>query len=79
MSKEVLMSFARGHEMRQSYIVVYDVSEVGAVNIHSCEAYAGDLPDNGIWIQVCSTKQDVERYAPEAVIQRAIDAYLGGK
>ena len=76
MSKEVLMAFARGKELKQSYIVVYDVSCDVDVNIHSCDTYTDDLSDNGIWIQVCETKQDVERYAPEAVIQKAIEAYL---
>jgi len=78
MSKEVLMAFARGNEFKQ-YITVYDISGDGDVNIHSCEAYDGDWPENGIWIQVCETKQDVERYTPDAVIQKAVEAYLEKK
>jgi len=70
------MSFAKGQKMQKSYIVVYDVSDDGAANIQSCKAYDGDWPDNGIWIQVCSTKQEVERYVPDAVIQKAIELYL---
>ena len=76
MSKDVLLAFARGDEFKQSYIAVYDISGDGDVNIHSCEAYEGDWPENGIWIHVCSTKQDVERYTPDAVIQKSIEAYL---
>ena len=70
------MSFASGHELRQSYIVVYDVSDAGEVNIQSCETCADGLPDKSLWIQVCGTRQDVERYTPEVEIWEAIDAYL---
>ena len=70
------MLFARGGELKQSYIVVYDVLDDGAVNIQSCEAYDGDLPEDGIWIQVCSTKADVDMEVPDAVIQQSIETYL---
>ena len=76
MSREVLMSFARGHELRQSYTVEYDVSDDGEINIQSCKACVGGIPDKSLWIQVCRTRQDVERYTPDVEIWEAIEEYL---
>ena len=41
-SKEIILEYARGEtQIKQPYLTFYDVSETGAVNIHSCERIWG--------------------------------------
>jgi hypothetical protein len=77
MSKDILLAFARGGEMKQSYIVVYDVSpDNGEIRIHSCETYSGMYPDDGFWVQVCKTKEDIEADVSDEEMKKAVEAFM---
>ena len=74
MSKEMILSFARGrNDLKQSYIVLFDVDEAGTVNIHSCKRCSG----TGTMIRFVDysgTKKEVAVSDDE--LDRAIEAFI---
>ena len=77
MSREILLKFAKGSEIKPLHVVVYDIdTDNGGINIHSCDYYSGAYPEDGIWIHVCTTKEDVAADVSEEEIKRAVAEYL---
>ena len=76
MSKEILLAFARGDEIKKSHIVVYEVElQTGEIIINSCEAYSSAFDADDIFVRICSTKEDAGESIPEEEIRSAIKEY----
>ena len=78
MSKDLLLSFAKGGEMKLAYIVTYEVDpdskEIRMLSYSN--RISGILPDDSIMLQICRTREDVEIDVSEEEIKRAVAEYL---
>jgi len=74
MSRDVLLSFAMGADMKPKYKCVWSLGDTGEVKISSLD-YVPSLKDN-IYIHVCHTKRDVEADATIDELHKAVEDYI---
>ena len=80
MSRERILAFARGEEIKRSNIVVYEVEpQTGEIIIKSVEINTSAINAEYIFIRDCDTKEDVETNVTEEALRVAITWYLHKK
>ena len=73
MSRDVLLSFAMGYDMKLKYRCVWSLGDAGEIKIISLD-HVPSLKDN-IYIHVCHTKLDVEADATIEELHKAVENY----